>query len=361
MSWMRNFPVARKFALAFGVVCVLCICLGIYAVATFHHLSTISVDVSENSFPSTIYLAEIRGAINSYRRADLDLLLCQDKTCADKDKNKREKARGDYENNRKLYELLVSYPGERELYSRIASNFDQYIQISDRSFALHQDEKIGEAVDLILADDTQAKVNASLSTASEDLTLKAKAGIKTALEVSNSSSRATIVMITVTVLIVLLCAVVGIMLNTLIAPPIERVTEALERVAQKDLTIHVEVLSEDEIGRLSAALNASVQAMHSVLGSMSQGAETLSAAASELSVRSVQTTGNTQIQTDKTSQIAVAAQQMTSTIAEISHNAELASSASQKSAKTASEGGAVMSSAAASMERIAAASGSVAE
>lgn len=361
MSWIRNFPVARKFAVAFGVVCVLCICLGVYAVSTFHHLSSISVDVSERSFPSTIYLAEMRGAINSYRRADLDLLLCQDKVCAEKDQAKHEKALEQYQSNLKTYEPLVSPGEERELHQKIAGNFDQYIQLSKRAFAMHQDGKIGESVDLILADETQAKVNDALSAASEALTLNAKAGIRTALEVSNSSSRATIVMITVALLIVLLCAVVGIILNKMIAPPIQRVTAALERVAQKDLTIEVEVESEDEIGRLSAALNASVKAMHSVLGSMAQGAETLSAAASELSVRSVQTTGNTQIQTDKTSQIAAAAQQMTSTIGEISHNAELASTASQKSAQTASEGGAVMTSAAASMERIAAASGSVAE
>jgi len=361
MSWIRNLPVARKFAVAFGIVCVLCVCLGVYAVSTFHRLSTISVDVSEKSFPSVIYLAEMRGALNSYRRADLDLLLCQNTTCSEKDKAKRQKALDQYQANLAKYDPLVSYPGEREIYSKITASFNQYADFSNRALSLLEAGKTSDAVDLLLAEDTLAKINDSVNAASDDLQLNAKIGIKNAVEASSSSSRATIVMVTVSVAIVLLCAAIGIMLTRLIAPPIERATAALEKVAEKDLTIQVEVLSRDEIGRLSTALNASVVAMRSVLGSMAQGAETLSAAASELSVRSVQTTGNTQIQTDKIGQIAAAAQQMTSTIGEISHNAEAASSASEKSARTASEGGSVMTAAAASMERIATATGSVAE
>jgi methyl-accepting chemotaxis protein len=76
-------------------------------------------------------------------------------------------------------------------------------------------------------------------------------------------------------------------------------------------------------------------------------------------VRSAQTSGNAQAQTGKINQIAAATQQMTATIAEISHNAETASCASQESAEAANQGGAVMKSATATMEQIAAATGSV--
>jgi methyl-accepting chemotaxis protein len=77
-------------------------------------------------------------------------------------------------------------------------------------------------------------------------------------------------------------------------------------------------------------------------------------------VRTAETRDNTDAQTGKTSQIAAAAQQMTATISEIGHNAETASEASRKSANAAREGGDVMQGAAATMERIAAATASVA-
>ena len=68
-----------------------------------------------------------------------------------------------------------------------------------------------------------------------------------------------------------------------------------------------------------------------------------------------------QAQSSKTNQIAAAAQEMTATIGEISHNAESAASASRVSAETANQGGAVMQAAAATMEKIAGATSSVSE
>jgi methyl-accepting chemotaxis protein len=134
----------------------------------------------------------------------------------------------------------------------------------------------------------------------------------------------------------------------------------LERVADRDLTVAVKSQGTDEIGRMSTALNTSVDAMRKVLRTVSQGAENLSAAAAEMSSRSTEANGNAQSQSGKTNQIAAAAQEMTATIGEISQNAETAASASRKSAETATEGGTIMQAAAKTMERISNATSSVA-
>jgi methyl-accepting chemotaxis protein len=361
MSMLRNLPVARKFFLAFGVVCVLCVCLGIYAIFTFHGLSKLSTNVSEKGFPSAVYLADMRGGIQRTRRADLDLLLCSAPTCLNDQMAKRQSAIDSYEVSLKKYEPLVDSDRERALYEKFSSTFAHYLDTSNKASEALKAGKNGDAADLLISDDAVSKLEAAISATTEGLNMTAEQGIHNALEVTNSSSRATGVMLAITIVIVALCAIVGLLLTKLIAPPIQQATAALEKLAQKDLTVSVDVLSEDEIGRLSTALNTSVVSMRSVLSSMAQGAETLSAAATELSVRAVQTTGNTQVQTDKINQIAAAAQEMTATIGEISQNAELAAGASLKSAKTASEGGSVMTAAAASMERIATATSSVAE
>jgi methyl-accepting chemotaxis protein len=149
-------------------------------------------------------------------------------------------------------------------------------------------------------------------------------------------------------------------LTRLIAPPLQAATAALERVAAKDLTVTMAADGTDEIGRMFSALNTSVASMRSVLGSVAHGAESLSAAADQMSARSTEAQGNAASQSGKTNQIAAAAQQMTATISEISHNAENAAVASQKSAQMAGDGGAVMQAAADTMERISSATTSVA-
>jgi methyl-accepting chemotaxis protein len=133
-------------------------------------------------------------------------------------------------------------------------------------------------------------------------------------------------------------------LTRLIVPSLVAATEALEKLANKDLTAEVEAVGSDEVGRLSTAINTSVSSMRTVLHTLTQGAETLSAAAEELSLHSSQAQTNTREQSDKTNQ-----------------NAEQASAASRESAETASQGGSVMQAAATTMERISTATKTVSQ
>jgi methyl-accepting chemotaxis protein len=361
MSAIRNLPIARKFTYAFGIVCGLCILLGVYTFMTFRGIATKSVDVSESSFPSVLVLSDIRGFANVIRREDLDLLLCATPECSVDHNAKREKDISDFQTAVKLYEPMVTYPGERELYQKFSASVAQYLEISNRAGELLKANKAGEALELQTSPSTLATFNGVVAGISDDLALNAKFGTEETRAVASASARAVWINAGMTGLIVLLCAGVGIILTRLIAPRIGVVTAALERVAAKDLTAVVIVTGTDEIGRLGDALNTSVASMRSVLLSVAQGADTLSAATTEMSARSVQSAGNANTQSSKTNQIAAAAQEMTATIGEISHNSESAAVASRESAETADQGGAVMQAAAATMEKIAAATSTVSE
>jgi methyl-accepting chemotaxis protein len=361
MSMIRNLPLSRKFTWAFGTVCGLCILLGAYTFITFRGIAEKSIDTSGNSFPSVLVLSDIRGFANLIRREDLDLVLCATPECSASHSAKREKDISDFQAEIKLYESMPSYPGEHEIYQKLSASAAQYFEISNRAAELLKTGKIGDALELQMSASTLATFNGVVAGIGDDLNFNAKFGTEETRAVSIASARAVWVNTGMTGLIVLLCAGIGVILTRLIAPQIGVATAALERVAAKDLTVIVEVTGTDEIGRLGEALNTSVASMRSVLASVAQAAETLSAATTEMSARSVQTAGNANTQSSKTNQIAAAAQEMTATIGEISHNAESAAGASRVSAETADQGGTVMQAAAMTMEKIAAATGSVSE
>jgi len=361
MAWVKNLPISRKFIYAFGIVCGLCIVLGSYTFVTFRGISAKNLEVSGKSFPSVVYLADARGAINVLRRADLDMLLCQTPVCVATDKERRRKSIADYQAAVKAFEPFVATPRERELEEKLTGSFAQYLQGSDRSVALLDAGKTGDALDQLTSDAATGALDGAVTAANEGIEVNAKSGMENAEDATATSNRSTWISTGVTFLIVLLCALTGTLLTRLIAPPIQAATAALERVAERDLTVTVSESGTDEIGRLSTALNTSVTSMRAVLQSMAQGVETLSAATSEISTRSVQSAGNAHTQSSQTNQIAAAAQEMTVTIGEISHNAESAAGASRMSAETADQGGAVMQEAATTMEKIAAATSSVSE
>lgn len=190
-----------------------------------------------------------------------------------------------------------------------------------------------------------------------DIALRSAAAGQPAI--AAAATRATWVNLAVNLFIGLCCAGTGEILAMLIVPRIEVGIAALERLAERDLTAHIDASGKDELGRLGRALNTCARTMREVFGSVSEAADTISETTARVSARAMQTSTNAQAQSVQTGQIAAAAQEMTATIGEISRNAEQAASASRGSAEIAEQGGEVMHAASRSMEKVVAAAAGV--
>ena len=361
MSAFQNLPVARKFIVSFGAICLLCVASGIYNFVTLREVAIQSTDVSEDSIPSLLLLADMRSSLNVVRRNDLDLLLCLRPECVQQYTASRSEAIKKFEEQYKAYQPYVSYPGEAELNAKIKSGWDQYLEMSNRGLAFISAGKAADALDLLGAEAAIKSFGSSLDPVNSDMQLNAKYAVEGSKATTERSRRTTWITSAITCLVVGLSVVIGWTLTAVIVPRVRAASAALEQLAAKNLVVELDVAGEDEIGRLCTALNTSVAAMREVLLMVAKGAENLSASAEQMSSRSTEAMGNAQSQSGKTNQIAAAAQEMTATIGEISHNAETAAGASRKSAELANGGGAVMQAAASTMERISSATSSVAD
>ena len=359
MPSLRDLSVSRKFTLAFGLVCLLCTLLGTLTVVSFHSVTSKAADVRDNALPSVAALGSVETAFDATRRAGLAMLLCPAPDCKNMEMARLTKAQADYSQAMSAYVPMIHYPGEQEIYQQFKQAADQYNATSAKVLADVNGNNLGDALDLIMSDASVHEFDNAIGLIAKDRDLNTRFGAASATEAVQTASRSTWITVGVSAIVLLLCIGTGMMLTRLIAPQLAAVTAALEQLAEKDLTASVDAVGTDEVGRLSAALNRCVASMRSVIESVAHGVSTLSSAAEELSVRSTETSGNTHAQSDKTNQIAAAAQEMTATIGEISQNAEAAAGASRQSAEKANEGGVVMQSAAETMQRISTASASV--
>ena len=361
MSAIRNIAIGRKFKLAFGIVCLLCTVLGLYSCLTFLEVSKKTRAMDEDFLPSIIHLSDMRGALNLMRRQELDLLVCTSAECLSRHFALRRGAIETFEGKMKLYEPLVDRGEEHNVFDAAVASYTHYRELSDRGSALAMSGKKSEALAVLGSNTAVDQFDQVLTATQSIFDYNVKEGERAAKEDSFVSLRAAWIEAFATILIILLCILVGALLTRVIAPRIARGTAMLERLAAKDLTVFMEVTGTDEIGRLGGAMNKCAETIRSILQEVGRGADTLSAATTEITARAVQTASNAHAQSNKTNQIAAAAQEMTATIAEISHNAESAAAASRISAETADQGGAVMEAAASTMEKIAKATGTVAE
>jgi methyl-accepting chemotaxis protein len=359
MQWLRNLAVSSKMVFAFGIVCGLCVIMGVYSFLVFHSIAVQCTEVSTNHFPSVVNLDSAREAMNGLRRADINLMICQTPDCIVNQSRSRSEALDSYQADMKNYEPLVNPGEERARYQKVVSSFAQYLEISNRGLEFVKEGKSGEALDALSSESTNATFKDALAAINATIQFNVDAGTNSSQGATKSATRATWVGSSLVLLIMILCAITGGVLTREIAPRINRLKNALQAMADKDLSVSVRVSGTDEIGRLGEAFNTTVDSMRAILQSVSKAAEMLSSATTEISTRAVQNAGNAHTESSKINQIAAAAQEMTATIGEISNNAESAATASRASAQTADKGGAVMQSAASTMEKIAAATSSV--
>lgn len=346
---------------AFGVVCALCVALGIESYVSLRGLALKAANISRDDFPSVGLLAQIRADINQVRRSDLVLVLCQTPDCTARELASRTKGIDDFQASLIAYEPFDTTDQERAFTHEFSSGFAQYVDVGNRALALEKNRKLSDAAALLTSASTVDIFHVAMDHSTESVRFKTSQGLDDASASSYAIQHANWANATIILIIVLLSALVGWLLTRLIAPRIGVATAALERMADKDLTTHVTVTGTDEIGRLGQALNTCADSVREVLQSVAASSESLAAATSQITTAASQSAANARAQSGRTGQIAAAAEEMTATIAEISRNTENAATASRGSAETAQLGGTVMQSAAATMEKIAAATRSVSE
>lgn len=361
MSSLRDLRISHKLRYAFGIVCLLTAILGTASLLGFLNIKAVVEDIAGDSIPSMKAIFGVRTALSDIRRAEGYLLFCQAEDCTQYYSQKRLSALESYKKNIAAYAPLVSYPGEKELYEALRQNATAYLELDSREQELVASGKKAEAEQLLVGPEMFKSYVTMMKAADDAIDLNSRSSAEEGDRAVRLIGRLLVVAIVLVLVTVLLSAFVGMVLTRLIVPPLEKATEALEALAGKDLTARVEASGKDEVGRLSVAINISVAAMQKVLQTLAHGADTLAAAAEQMSQHADQTKSNIETQSGKTNQIATAAQEMTSTIGEISHNAENAVAASRDSATMAKQGGEVMRSTSATMERIAIATQTVSE
>ena len=348
----ENLSLTKKFLYSFGLTCVLCLALGVVAIIGLVRLNSAVDQIVGDTMPTMRVLGDIRYGVASVRRTDSLALNCTNLDCVQHYQEKRSGAVKLLQSGVQRYEPMVGFPAERELFQAIRDNAAAYLEVSSRENQLALDGKNGEATKLLLDAHTLAVYNGLVNAVENDIVLNNKMGSEQGQAAVNFGGILLKVIVLLVLLAVSLCAAIGFALTRMIVPPLKDATAALEQFADKDLTAQLEARGTDEVGRMSAALNKSVEAMRDVVSVLARSSETLSGSSYSLLDHAQQGQLNAETQSEKTTQIASAVTEMTATIGEISSNAESAALASRKSSEAAENGGSVMQEASSIMERI---------
>jgi methyl-accepting chemotaxis protein len=139
-----------------------------------------------------------------------------------------------------------------------------------------------------------------------------------------------------------------------ITRPLQDTLNAVQRIAEGDLTASVQVDRRDEMGQLQQGIQHMATTLRELIGGIRDGVGQIASAAEELSAVTEQTRAGANSQKSETDQVATAMHDMSATVQEVARNAEQASQAANEADGQARLGDQVVGEVIAQIERLAA-------
>lgn len=327
---VRSINLAPRAAIFFSLIVLVVFALGIAALVQMGKLRESEQNVETNWMASIREIGNMETGILRLRLESIRITVTTDEQQRQTRIASLSVFRSALQSSISLYEPLVTGPVERELYQRVATDVQQYLNLLDELEPLLRGDDNNAAIDLInnrispMANVLQDKMSKLADFNDEGAKL---AGLDATSVYSNGVSLV-ICLLAVTVVLTLVLVTV---LTRSITSPINDALAVAERIAGSDLSQEVSISGRDEAGRLLAALAKMQNNLRETIASIADSATQLASASEEMTAVTEEGSRGLVRQNDEVNQAATAVTEMSAAVDEVARNAEAAAQSSRKS------------------------------
>ena len=188
------------------------------------------------------------------------------------------------------------------------------------------------------------KAQSSINHHLEDLLVGVELMTKHTLEkVHHDEETALTVMIALGIAAVLLGSICGVVITRAISKPLQQAVEITEQLAEGDLTVKIDVDSNDETGRLLKSMQVMSNRLTDMISQIAAASSQLTSATEEVASITTNIAGNLEDQTSHLNQTSAAMYEMSQTVREIAENASEAASSTLRVDSEAKQGQGIVS------------------
>ncbi|WP_235879987.1 methyl-accepting chemotaxis protein [Polyangium aurulentum] len=343
--------IASKLLVAFTLLLAMTTALGVFALDQMTALRNAGNEVTDNWMPSIGFVSALNTDTSDFRIAEMQHIL----SLSPEEMTTYERVMDDeldsIQKNVEGYEPIVS-EGERRAYSEFNRLWNDYLVEHQRVIELSRDNKNDEAKALIRGR-SQKTFDAVSNKLDELVAINTQGGRHAAVraDATYEGARRWIVSALFACLFVsaLLCYVVA----RIISHPLADAVNVADRIAEGDLTVRIQTVTEDETGRLLGSMRVMADKLAQVIGEVRDGAGALASASVQLSSASQGLAQGTSEQASSVEETTASLEQMTATIGQNSANSLQLEQMAQKGAKDAVESGEAVKETVAAMNSIA--------
>ncbi|TFF36971.1 methyl-accepting chemotaxis protein [Pseudomonas sp. RIT623] len=334
---LRRLNIAPRAGLGFGIMALLVVALGGFALQQMTNMRQQSEQVDNNWLPSVISVGSMTQDMLRIRALTLRLLVNTEPAAQQQNRARIEEIKGGLSKAQNHYDGLIVLPEERTLFDRYQGLERQYMTLQGQVVQLASERRIDAAAALVNGEMNQL-ADQMTSTLNELIALNNHQA-NTATDLAEAVYSGAKVWVGVLLVVALsLTVVLALALTRSIVRPLGQSLQVAETVATGDLTPQITVQGDDEPARLLAALKSMQQSLRETIGRISDSASQLASASEELSAVTEDATRGLQQQSMEIEQAATAVNQMTAAVEEVASNAVATSEASRTCDQIAREG-----------------------
>ena len=337
---MRNLNIGIRLGFGFGLILLM--------IAVMASVSVFSMSKIQENFDFNVKVTDVKvDALQEMRHVIMaaivtgrNIALLSDPSDIEKEQLKLAAARKEYA---RLFEKLSlqATPEEKKLLDQVTVTRQVAVEAQKKVAALSQAMETEAAMKMTITE-VQPLQNKTLDAIRDLIDF---IGINA--DVANADAAKTLAAARWTTLLMSGMAVVfGCMIawwvtRSIIVPLAEAVGVA-RRVAEGDLTGHIQVKSTDETGKLMQSLKDMTAHLANTIGQVRTGTETIATASGQIAVGNQDLSIRTEQQASSLEETASSMEELTSTVMQNADNARQANQLAQSASAVASKGGAVV-------------------
>jgi methyl-accepting chemotaxis protein len=337
MNFLNNLKIGFRIALAFSIVFVALIALGLFTSRSLQQVRALVTDLSEGSLNATAIAGSISESVQSNSREVFLHILAKDEA------SKRAAEQRIADNKKVIIQLLGAYEAqlpasgeERDIFEELKAARQAYLAKRADVLALSRAHQEAAAQAMFVNDvlPLYERFGKAARGLREFNQAKGVGIEKSAIVLMDQVARSGLVLFGVT-----LAMGIGALLWLVrsITRPVGTALGMVRSVAEGDLTVRVDDRATDEIGLICQSLNDMVGNLSRNVETISETSQSVAAASQELNEVSAQVTGNAQQAALQANAVSEAAEQVSSNISTVASAAEEMGSTIKEIAKNASD------------------------
>ncbi|MCQ4275487.1 methyl-accepting chemotaxis protein [Stutzerimonas degradans] len=333
--FIRNMNISRRSALGFGLIGLIVLLLGVFALRQMTMIRDEAAKVSNQWLPSITALGELNQHTLRIRIHTLRLLI--DRSRLEANRAVVSKFRSELKPLENAYAKTIFMSEEKALFDGYVNARQRFDGVLDEVQRLESSGQLEAAVEVV-----GSQLNETASAMSEAVRELVRFNDTQAqLSARNAQdyfTQARAWMVAMLVVAGLLTWLLAWLFTRSIVQPLGEAVKVAEVVAGGDLSQPIEIAGSDEPARLLIALKAMQGSLRETIQRISDSSNQLASAAEELNVVTEDSTRGLHQQNTEIEQAATAVNEMTTAVDEVARNAVATSEASRESDETAQQG-----------------------